>query len=124
MLAYCLPIKPYKSAFLNFGLLVSEFVTIFISLAYFQFRENERSPNQVFFSFLVIASVSALALFNLVSIFIQVASMCKKKKKSESKQLEHDSLEQINKTLQSREEELKVKEDPLDRPTVTCQLLT
>ena len=70
MLAYCLPIKPYKSAFLNFGLLVSEFVTIFISLAYFQFRENKRTDRQTYMSFVVIACVCTLALFNLISIFI------------------------------------------------------
>ena len=108
MVAYSLAASPFKSTFLNFSQILSEMVMMFISLAYFQFRQYQSTDNQIYFSFLVIASVCFLGLVNLITIFTSaVKSICKKRKEQQKEQAE---IDEINEIYERTREERKMNE--------------
>ena len=80
-----------------------------ISLAYFQFRENERTSRVLYFSFLVIACVTFLALFNLVSILVKTFKTIWRERVT--KRNDKRDLDELNEVYEQAREERKMKED-------------
>ena len=80
-ISYSVSVKPFKSALSNVCLVISEAMTLAISIAYFQFRVESRSSKTMAFGFIVIGNLSFLILFTNFTILGRVCKICRPKRK-------------------------------------------